>query len=115
MQRHSKKITEDLSADASVRVNPSPEKKIIAVVTKEYHCFADILIRNHFKLCIVHYWQPSNFGNICQRFDIPFHFVLHKNKTEEIFEGQMLNLIGEYEYDYIVLAKFMRILSPQFI
>jgi formyltetrahydrofolate deformylase len=54
-------------------------------------------------------------GNICQRFDIPFHFVAHKNKTKEIFEGQMLNLIGEYEYDYIVLAKFMRILSPQFI
>src|ERR1700761_2489371 len=32
-----------------VKVNPNPEKKVIVMVTKEYHCLADILIRNHFK------------------------------------------------------------------
>src|SRR3954454_14479805 len=36
------KLSRVLSSDASVKVNPSPEKKMIALVTKEYHCLADI-------------------------------------------------------------------------
>jgi formyltetrahydrofolate deformylase len=113
------KLSNLLSADASVKVNPSPEKKIIVLVTKEYHCLADILIRNHFKTlgacvqCVI--GNHSTLQNICQRFDIPFHFVSHENKRKEIFEEQLLHFILQYEHDYIVLAKFMRILSPQFI
>jgi formyltetrahydrofolate deformylase len=113
------KLRKVLSADASVKVNPLPEKKIIVFVTKEYHCLADILIRNHFKTlgasvqCVI--GNHATLENICQRFDIPFHFVTHENKNKELFEQQTLSIIGQYQYDYIVLAKFMRILSPQFI
>lgn len=113
------KLRKILSADASVKVNPLPEKKIIIFVTKEYHCLADILIRNHFKTlgasvqCVI--GNHATLENICQRFDIPFHFVTHENKNKEILEEQILSIIGQYQYDYIVLAKFMRILSPQFI
>ena len=38
-----------LPTDAIVKVNPLPEKKVIVLVTKEYHCLSDILTRNHFK------------------------------------------------------------------
>ena len=113
------KLRKVLSADASVKVNPLPEKKIIVLVTKEYHCLADILIRNHFKTlgasvqCVI--GNHATLENICHRFDIPFHFVTHENKNKEILEEQILSIIGQYQYDYIVLAKFMRILSPQFI
>ena len=37
-----------LPPDASIKINPNPEKKAIVMVTKEYHCLADILVRNHF-------------------------------------------------------------------
>jgi formyltetrahydrofolate deformylase len=113
------KLRKVLSADASVKVNPLPEKKIIVFVTKEYHCLADILIRNHFKTlgasvqCVI--GNHATLENICQRFDTPFHFVTHENKNKEILEEQILSIIGQCQYDYIVLAKFMRILSPQFI
>jgi formyltetrahydrofolate deformylase len=113
------KLKRVLSADASVKVNPLPEKKIIVLVTKEYHCLTDIITRNHFKTlgasvqCVI--GNHATLKNICQRFDIPFHFVTHENKNEELFEEQILSIIGQYQYDYIVLAKFMRILSPQFI
>jgi formyltetrahydrofolate deformylase len=40
-------ITKVLPTDAIVKVNPLPEKKIVVLVTKEYHCLSDILTRNH--------------------------------------------------------------------
>ena len=42
-------ITKVLPADAIVKVNPLPEKKIVVLVTKEHHCLIVILTRNHFK------------------------------------------------------------------
>lgn len=108
-----------LPADAFVQVNPSPEKKIIVLVTKEYHCLADILIRNHFKTldasvqCVI--GNHPTLQNICERFDIPFHLVSHEQKEKELFEEEIRNTIAAYDYDFIVLAKFMRILSPEFV
>lgn len=108
-----------LPADAFVQVNPSPEKKIIVLVSKEYHCLADILIRNHFKTldaavqCVI--GNHPTLQNICERFDIPFHLVSHEQKEKELFEEEIRNTIAAYDYDFIVLAKFMRILSPEFV
>ena len=38
------KLQRVLPADAVIKVDPEPGKKIIVLVTKEYHCLADILI-----------------------------------------------------------------------
>ena len=35
--------------------------------------------------------------------------------TKELFEHTILEVIGQYEVDYLVLAKFMRILSAGFV
>jgi len=114
-----KKLRDVLPADAIVKVDPNPEKKIIVLVTKEYHCLADILIRNHFKtlgasvLCVI--GNHSTLQNICERFDLPFHLVSHEQKDKNDFEQTIIDIIQQYNSDYLVLAKFMRILSPQFI
>ncbi|MGN6214944.1 formyltetrahydrofolate deformylase [Parafilimonas sp.] len=108
-----------LPQDANVHVNPSPEKKIIVLVTKEYHCLADILIRNYFKTlgatvqCVI--GNHTTLENICSRFDVPFYFVSHLDKNKETFESAIKSLIDGYDCDYLVLAKFMRILSPGFV
>lgn len=108
-----------LPQDASVHVNPSPEKKIIVLVTKEYHCLADILIRNYFKTlgatvqCVI--GNHTTLENICSRFDVPFYFVSHLDKDKGAFELAIKNIIDGYDCDYLVLAKFMRILSPGFV
>jgi len=108
-----------LPEDARVDINTEPQKKIIVLVTKEYHCLSDILVRNHFKTLGAH--VQCVIGNhevlkdICERFEIPFHLVGHENKTREDFELQLLTTINKHSYDYIVLAKFMRILSPAFV
>jgi formyltetrahydrofolate deformylase len=104
---------------ALVSVNPLPEKKIIVMVTKEHHCLGDILIRNHFKTfgatveCVI--GNHAVLENICKLFSIPFHLISHEGKAKEKFEEELFNTIKQYRTDYIVLAKFMRILSPAFI
>jgi len=108
-----------LPADAIISVNPDPEKKVILLVTKEYHCLSDILVRNHFKTlgasvqCVI--GNHEVLQNICERFEIPFHLISHVTKSKEIFESELLEVISQYPHDYLVLAKFMRILSPLFV
>jgi formyltetrahydrofolate deformylase len=112
-------IKKVLPVNAFVKVNPVPEKKIIIMVTKEYHCLTDILTRNHFKTlgasvqCVI--GNHPDLKNITERFDIPYFFVSHTNKTIETFETELMNIILPLSPDYLVLAKFMRILSPEFI
>ena len=108
-----------LPSDADVKVNPLPDKKIIVMVTKEYHCLGDILTRNHFKTlgadvqCVI--GNHENLLNITERFGIPFYMVSHENKTREEFENNLMKIINQHNPDFLILAKFMRILSPEFI
>jgi formyltetrahydrofolate deformylase len=112
------KLHRILPADAIVKVNPDPVKKVIVMVTKEYHCLADILVRNYFKTlgasvqCVI--GNHTTLKDICGRFDIPFHLVPFENASAAS-EKQALDIIAQYESDYIVLAKFMRILSAGFV
>lgn len=108
-----------LPADAMVVINPSPQKKAVVLVTKEHHCLGDILIRNFYNtlgasvLGVI--GNHPDLEDICHRFDMPFSLVSHQGKSKEEFERQITNIIESYQPDYIVLAKFMRILSPQFV
>ncbi len=108
-----------LPVGAIVKVNPLPEKKIVVMVTKEHHCLGDILMRNHFKTlgarveCVI--GNHPDLKSITERFGIPFHCVTHEKKDKETFESELTKVIASYNPDYLILAKFMRILSPQFI
>jgi formyltetrahydrofolate deformylase len=104
---------------AMIIINPLPQKKVVVMVTKEYHCLADILIRNFFNTlgasvqCVI--GNHPDLEDICKRFDMPFFLVPHEQRTKAEFEEQITQIIQPYQPDYIVLAKFMRILSPGFV
>lgn len=108
-----------LPGDALIAINPQPEKKIVVMVTKEYHCLADILVRHQFKTlgagiqCVI--GNHPVLQNICDRFGVPFHLVSHEGVSREEFEETIRRQIEACSPDYIVLAKFMRILSPAFV
>ena len=114
-----KQLREVLPENANILINPIPDKKIVVMVTKEYHCLADILIRNYFGTlgatvqCVI--GNYSLLEDICKRFDIPFYLISHEEIDKEIFEEQISDKIDEHQPDYVVLAKFMRILSPKLV
>jgi formyltetrahydrofolate deformylase len=113
------KLREVLPADSEIHINPRPDKKVIVMVTKEYHCLADILIRNYYGTLGAS--VQAVIGNrdvledICRRFDVPFYFIPHEGVSKDDFETQLSSMINKYAPDYIVLAKFMQILSPAMV
>ena len=113
------KFQSALPEGADVRINPMPEKKIIVLVTKEYHCLGDILLRNHFRTlgasiqCVI--GNYAVLSNLCEKMEIPFFHVTHEGKTKTVFEEDIFKIVQRFAPDYLVLAKFMRILSPEFV
>lgn len=114
-----RELKSSLPGDASVTVNPQPEKKIVVMVTKEYHCLSDILVRNHFKTLGASVQavigNHDTLQDICEKFGVPFILVSHEQKNREQFEAELEKRLQHYQCDYLVLAKFMRILSPAFV
>ncbi|MGC4235581.1 MAG: formyltetrahydrofolate deformylase [Niabella sp.] len=113
------KIKAKLPEDTEISIRPYEKKKIAVLVTKEHHCLGDILLRNFFNTlgadvqCVI--GNYDTLQALTEKFDIPFHYISHEGKEKHVFEQEIISILKRYEFDYIVLAKFMRILSPEFI
>ncbi|PHS38565.1 MAG: formyltetrahydrofolate deformylase [Sulfurovum sp.] len=106
-------------ADAHIRVIEPKDKKIVILATKESHALGDILIRHaDGELgatieCVIA--NHDTLETLVRRFDIPFFHVPADNMSREEHESLMMKLVDEFEFDNIVLAKYMRILTPAFV
>ena len=94
-------------------------KKVVILVTKEAHCLGDILMKVYdgsLKLDIAAVvGNHPDLQSLAEKFDIPYHFVSHLNLSREQHEAALQQVIDPYQADYLVLAKFMRVLSPAFV
>lgn len=112
-------LEKTLPKNSLVEVVPKVDKNIAVLVTKEFHCLSDILIRNYFKTlgaevkCVIGNYR--NLQELCEKLDVPFHYISHEDISKEEFEYSITQQLDKYELDYIVLAKFMRIISPGFV
>ena len=60
----------------------------------------------------------SNYADLrgfVEKFDIPFKHISHEGINREEHESRVCDVIKTYQHDVIVLAKYMRILSPSFV
>ena len=57
----------------------------------------------------------NNLETFTQRFSIPFYHVSHEDKSINEFEHEIKQILDLYTPDFLVLSKFMRILSPSFV
>ncbi|MDU8923876.1 formyltetrahydrofolate deformylase [Pasteurellaceae bacterium LIM206] len=94
-------------------------KRIVILVTKEAHCLGDILMKTYYGGLNVEI--AAVVGNhevlrsLVERFDIPFHCISHEGLTRVQHDSLLADKIDEYQPDYIVLAKYMRVLNPDFV
>jgi len=100
-------------------VDASRKKRVVIMVTKEVHCLGDILMRyiaDEFDSEIVAVIGTyDKLENIVSKFDIPFYTVSHEGLDREEHSNLLLEKLKELNFDYIVLAKYMRILPPSFV
>lgn len=93
--------------------------KMAIFVSKEAHCLYDILSR----------WQSGEWqveipaiisnhpdlGEVASHFGIPFHYTPITKETKAEVEAQHIELLAQYQPDFIVLARYMQIITGEFI
>ncbi len=96
---------------------PGRPKNVALLVTKESHCLDAILkARKQSRLyskavCVV--GTEKKLKPQAAKAGIPFYEVDHLNQRDA--EVKMLQIMERHNIDFIVLARYMRILSPNFV
>ena len=88
-------------------------------MSKQDHCLLDILwrqkakeIRAEIPLIISNH---TKLPNIAEQFNIDFHHIPITKETKTEQEAKQLELLEKYQIDLVVLAKYMQILSSEFV
>ena len=108
-----------LPRSAQVFCEESRRKNIVVMATKENHCLGDILIRensgdlNANVLAVVA--NHEDLREFASKFDVPFICVPSDGVGREEHEKMVLAKLKKLNFDYLILAKYMRILSSDFV
>ncbi len=113
-------IYDVLPKSSSIKVIEPKKKNIILMVTKELHALGDILIRHEAgELDANILTVISNYDkleSLVKKFDIPYIAISHEGLERAEHERKIIECINSFsDADYIVLAKYMRILTPRFV
>jgi formyltetrahydrofolate deformylase len=112
-------LTQVLPSDATLRLSKRQKKNIVVLVTKEQHCLGELLVRHQFDelnaniLAVI--GNHEVLKPFTHQFSVNFHLVSHEGKSREQHEKEMYEVAARYNPEYVVLAKYMRILSPDFV
>jgi formyltetrahydrofolate deformylase len=108
------KLAAQLGMEIKLRfTDPHRRQKFAIMVTKETHCFDALLaakLKADAALVIGNY---AEFAPLAKKFKLPFEHINWNDRAKA--ETRALQLLEENEIDFVVLARFMKILSPNFV
>jgi formyltetrahydrofolate deformylase len=93
--------------------------RLAVFVSKQDHCLLDLLARQRSQelggeiVLIVS--NHEELASIAQQFSIPFHYVPKQPSTKLQQEQWELELLASHRIDLLVLAKYMQVLSSEFL
>ncbi|MEH2438883.1 formyltetrahydrofolate deformylase [Nostoc sp.] len=111
-------IAQPLGAKWEIRFSDTVPR-IAIWVSRQDHCLFDLIWRQRAKEFVAEIpliiSNHSNLKVVAEQFNIDFqHIPINKdNKSEQ--EAQQLQLLRQYKIDLVVLAKYMQIVSADFI
>ena len=112
------KLCSILPERAQIKLHEKKKKNIIVFATKEYHCIGDLLVRHHFgelKANIQAVISNHDYlKSFCEKFELPFYHVSADGMERSEHEQKVLGILNQYNPEFLVLAKYMRILTPDF-
>lgn len=110
-------LAKNLKMEVNIHYEVAKRKRVAVLVTKEPHCLEAILdarAKNKIKGEIVVLIGTENaLIPIAKKVNIPF--VLIDEKDQSKAEENIISVIKKFDVDLIVLARYMRILSPNFV
>jgi formyltetrahydrofolate deformylase len=111
-------IAKDLQANWQLHFSQKI-RRIAIWVSRQDHCLLDLIwrqqsqeIRGKIPLIISNH---ENLKPIAAQYGIDFEYIPITKDNKAIQEAQQLELIKKYKIDLVVLAKYMQILSQDFI
>jgi len=108
-----------LPEGAWVKFHAPRPKSVVLLVTKEHHCLGDLLVRHAYGDLHAHILavigNHEKLGELVAKFSLPFHHVPHKGLKRDEHEQAIIAQVRPYAPEFIVLAKYMRILSADFV
>jgi len=108
-----------LPAGGAARLAPRGKRRVVVFASHEHHCLADLLVRHAFNemnaelLAVIS--NHDTLRPLVEKFGIPFHLVSHEDKSREEHEAAVLKLLDALQPEWLVLAKYMRVLSAGFV
>ncbi|MFS1515301.1 formyltetrahydrofolate deformylase [Bacillus sp. SCS-151] len=94
-------------------------KKTAIFVSKELHCLQELLwewqngdLMTNIALVISNH---EDAREIVESLDIPFYYIPASKDNRKEVESTQLQLLKEYEVDLIILARYMQILTSDFV
>jgi formyltetrahydrofolate deformylase len=98
--------------------DPKRRQRCAIMVTKETHCFETLMaafkngrLKNAEPVVVI--TNRGDLEPLARKFNLPFHCIPWEERNSA--ETKALKLIDEHEVDFVVLARFMKILSPNFV
>ncbi len=108
-------IVADLSADCHVR-DETQQPRALIMVSKQDHCLVDLLYRQgtgelpiDIPLVVSNHTDAAHHA---ARYGVRFEHLPVKPDVKVQQEQRLLDLIAEHEIDFVILARYMQILSP---
>lgn len=108
-----------LPEDAKILLSRRRKKRVVVLVTREPHCLGDLLLRHAYgelsaEIGAVIGNHPT-LEPLAHRFGVPFQYISHEGLSRQEHEERILEAISFQSPDLVVLAKYMRILTPVFV
>lgn len=113
-----KKLGDKLSMEIKVHFEePNRPKNMAVLVSKEPHCLEAILeaqrmgrIRVNIPLVV---GSEKTLKNTAYKYRVPFFTINHADQAKA--EERILKLLERFNIDFVALARYMRILTPNFV
>jgi len=104
---------DDLDVDIRTRFPDERDEGIAVLVTKEDHCLRALCEADLSADVRVVIGNHSGLESVAEEYGVPFHDVGDGSGVPD--EDRLLELLDEYDVDLVLLARYMRILSPDVV
>jgi formyltetrahydrofolate deformylase len=115
--KEAENLAKKLKMEVNIHYEVSKRKRVAVFVTKEPHCLEAILdARKKGKIrgeIVVLIGTENTLASLAKKVKIPFVMIDEKDQLEA--EERIISTIKKFDVDLIVLARYMRILSPNFV
>ena len=96
-----------------------PTPRLAIWVSKQDHCLWDLILRHqagelNAEIPLIISNHP-HLEAIAQQFQIDYHYLPVTKDNKHAQEHAQLTLLKKYQIDLVVLAKYMQVLSPDFL